>query len=355
MASGFGGHRFRLVAVVAAACAFAAGAMLAAQPAAPTEHETFAAPALDGLPVDACLTKEGGCGLLSANAFCHSQGYEHATAWSSAPAAQTLIAGSGLICQTGPTLRCNSLRNVACTRPVPPPGSRTYAIPLANGAPVALCRTSSDDCGKAAADQFCRRQDFERASWWSWTNYKETWNIATGERCTASADRRCEGLRKVVCSGGVASRFKDVGGNHALPRLKSRIAAPVPVRIEDSSRAAGLPAGLTTTAWMGGSLEQMRQALPAERYGHLFADLAMAIAPYSRAARLPGVELPARFMGAAGAEPDRQAYDRFALADGPASVEAVAAQLRQLDTRLLTDNRVALLHELVAVFHKYQP
>ncbi|MBW8755421.1 MAG: hypothetical protein JF595_15005 [Sphingomonadales bacterium] len=359
MASSPFGLRFRFLAVILAALAFAVGTMLPAQSADPTERETFAAPAVNDVPFGSCLTGEGGCGLLAANEFCRTQGYDHAAGWSAAPSARAWLAGSRLICETrtgtGTGARCASLRNVTCARAPAPAGSRTYAVPMANDAPVDRCRVTDGDCGKASADQFCRTQDFEQATSWTWTTYPETWNVGSREFCKASANRRCEGLRNVVCSGGVASRFKVPGGTYALPRLNSQLITPAPNRVEDVQRLGAPPLGLTTTAWVGGSLGQMRQILPAERYGQLFADVATAIAPYSRIARLnDGVELPAAFKVSATTAPDWNAYNRFALADGPASVEAVARHLAQLDRMLLTGDRVALLQELVAIFHKYQ-
>ena len=356
MASGPIGLRFRLVAFVAAAFAFAAGAMLPAQSTDPAERETFEAPVVNGLPLDACRTSGGGCGQPTADAFCRAEGYEKAGVWSVALAARTWSAGSGLICKTDAGTRCTSLRNVTCVRPAAPAGSRTYAVPMANDAPIDRCRLSGNDCGKAAADQFCRTQDFAQATSWAAATYRQTWNIVSGEFCNASAARPCEGLRNVVCSGGAASRFKVPSGTYALPTLSSPINTAAPGRLEAAPGLGAPPLGIAATAWIGGSLEQMRQNLTAERYARLFADVAMAIAPYSRIARLQdGVELPASIGRSAAAAADWNAYLRFGLADGPASAKAVAVQLSQLDRLLLTGDRVALSQELVAIFSKHQP
>jgi hypothetical protein len=257
----------------------------------------------------------------------------------------------GAICETGPGRQCRSLRNVTCSRPPAPEGSRTFAVPIFNDAPVDRCRVSASDCGgKTAADQFCQTQDFAEASSWTTAVYKQTWNIGSREHCRQSAERRCEGLANVVCSGGLASRLKGPVGTSALPRLGSQLNPTGPGRLEDAPGLPAAAAGPGFTSWTGEALEQRRQTLSPEQYGRLFADIAMAIAPYSRIARLSeGLELPGL---PKGVEPNWDAYYRIGLAGGPTSARAVGAHLSRLDKLLLTGDRTALARALIAIFNK---
>jgi len=42
-------------------------------------------------------------------------------------------------------------------------GSRTFFTPKLDGQPVAFCLTGTGGCGKAAADNFCRKSGFDTA------------------------------------------------------------------------------------------------------------------------------------------------------------------------------------------------
>jgi hypothetical protein len=50
-----------------------------------------------------------------------------------------------------------------CTATTAEAANRTFFAPKLDGQPVAFCLTASGGCGKAAADNFCRKSGFDTA------------------------------------------------------------------------------------------------------------------------------------------------------------------------------------------------
>jgi hypothetical protein len=77
------------------------------------------------------------------------------------------------------------------------PRAKSFPEPQMNGAAVDWCQSWATNCGQAGADQFCRMQGFERASFWTEVLVDRTFVIGSNQFC--QGQRACGALRKVVC------------------------------------------------------------------------------------------------------------------------------------------------------------
>ena len=80
------------------------------------------------------------------------------------------------------------------------PPTRTFAQPRLGGYRLDWCRLWGRQCGRPAADAFCRRQGFARASQFAIAHdighRTPTQIIGSGQVC----DRRlCDGFNRIVC------------------------------------------------------------------------------------------------------------------------------------------------------------
>ncbi|KQY29346.1 hypothetical protein ASD38_08295 [Caulobacter sp. Root487D2Y] len=190
----------------------------------------------DDVSLDFCREFGTNCGQAAANAFCRAHDELVATAFE--PASRigvTAVIADGRIC--GPT--CDGFRSIECGKaagpgsvftprpplsvtpsatpspspaPAPPPPTthvpvaqmtgviyRNPEITAATGetAPLDWCRDYGSECGKPAADAFCRAQGHARADHIQpRPDIGRTVIIATGAIC---ADPTCDGFRLVEC------------------------------------------------------------------------------------------------------------------------------------------------------------
>ena len=84
----------------------------------------------------------------------------------------------------------------------PEPGIRTssrttrFDKPMLSGRPLDHCLSYAAHCDKPAADEFCRRNGFQKASGWNVAPVAQT-NIPSGQKCDAPS--RCDAFINVVC------------------------------------------------------------------------------------------------------------------------------------------------------------
>lgn len=71
---------------------------------------------------------------------------------------------------------------------------RSYSAPVVNGSRLDACLTG--DCGKPAADTFCRGQGFEIAILFQRQAATDTKRLGSGEFCAGAA---CTGFRQIKC------------------------------------------------------------------------------------------------------------------------------------------------------------
>jgi hypothetical protein len=79
---------------------------------------------------------------------------------------------------------------------IPPGSSTTFNNPMLNGRPLDHCLSYAAHCDKPAADEFCRRNGFQKASGWNVAPVAQT-NIPSGQKCDAPS--RCDAFISVVC------------------------------------------------------------------------------------------------------------------------------------------------------------
>ena len=73
---------------------------------------------------------------------------------------------------------------------------RSYFTPSIDGLRVDSCLTSTGDCGKPAADSFCKVQGYESALIFQRESAVYTKRLGTGELCTSS---ECASFRQIKC------------------------------------------------------------------------------------------------------------------------------------------------------------
>ncbi len=97
-------------------------------------------------------------------------------------------------------IRRNRLNVCRSGGPPPFPVTRTFFAPKIGGVRLDWCRRWAAECGRPAADAFCRRRGYRRAVSFSfardigrWTN---TRIISTGQICHGNF---CDGFRRITC------------------------------------------------------------------------------------------------------------------------------------------------------------
>jgi hypothetical protein len=75
------------------------------------------------------------------------------------------------------------------------PGRR-FDNPMLSGRPLDHCLSYAANCDKPAADEFCRRNGFQKASGWNVAPVAKT-NIPSGQKCDAPS--RCDAFISIVC------------------------------------------------------------------------------------------------------------------------------------------------------------
>lgn len=78
----------------------------------------------------------------------------------------------------------------------PPPATQTFVRPKLNGYWVDRCLSWGAQCNQPAADEFCRRKGYARASDFSWAGMSPTRILSSGQVCNLPI---CGGFTQVVC------------------------------------------------------------------------------------------------------------------------------------------------------------
>jgi hypothetical protein len=73
---------------------------------------------------------------------------------------------------------------------------RSYFAPAVDGNRLDACLTGVGDCGKPAADAFCKGQGFETAILFQRQAATDTKRLGSGESCSGAA---CTGFRQIKC------------------------------------------------------------------------------------------------------------------------------------------------------------
>ncbi len=99
----------------------------------------------------------------------------------------------------------DSIKLVSGAGPFPArTASRTFWYPRYGGYRLDWCREWASNCGKPAADEFCRRKGFARAKVWKMDpdigDRTPTRIITSGEICSSGS---CDGFKYITCVGSV--------------------------------------------------------------------------------------------------------------------------------------------------------
>ncbi|MFP4004878.1 MAG: hypothetical protein ACLFV8_13975, partial [Alphaproteobacteria bacterium] len=90
-----------------------------------------------------------------------------------------------------------------------PPGDRTYHYPKLGGIAMDWCRRWARECGQPAADEFCRREGYRRAGYWSKNNHWTNQYICPGNVCKTRIimnysqvchGKDCRGMTRIICT-----------------------------------------------------------------------------------------------------------------------------------------------------------
>ncbi|MEZ5926640.1 MAG: hypothetical protein R3D57_19905 [Hyphomicrobiaceae bacterium] len=172
----------------------AALVLIAGVTAAGAEQRTFNSPMHPGgNRLDWCLDWATGCGKPAADRYCQAVGYSHATSFGQAAnVPPTRLIGTGAVCDQA---ECDSFSFLTCTRPDP---QTTYNNPQQGGYRLDWCLSWATDCGKPAADAFCRAQGHQSAAAFQKApNVPPTRLISTGAVCDQPG---CDSFAKIVCN-----------------------------------------------------------------------------------------------------------------------------------------------------------
>ncbi len=161
-----------------------------------SETVRFHNPQVSGIPLDWCLTWATNCGQPAADYFCRWKGFERASGFAEAvDIGYTKILKTGQICRAS---FCDGFAYIDCVRGQAT--TRQFNYPTVHGYRLDWCRRWATDCGKGAADAFCRLQGFSSAQSWAIDpdigNRSPTFVIETGQICNQNF---CDGFRYIVC------------------------------------------------------------------------------------------------------------------------------------------------------------
>jgi len=171
----------------------------AAAASATAATRTFDNPTYKGNRLDWCLNWAKGCGKAAADAYCKYRGYQKARRFSQASDIgkrhPTRLIGTGAVCDQR---FCDGFRRIICFKPTPT--IKTFRRPKWRGNRLDWCLHWARDCGKPAANAYCRKRGFDAA-----VGFRKASNIGdrhptrlitSGAVCDGPG---CDGFRFIRC------------------------------------------------------------------------------------------------------------------------------------------------------------
>lgn len=169
----------------------AAAAFSASRPVSAAEAR-YNNPKVKGYALDYCQRWGQNCGRPAADAYCRSKGYRGALRYrvkQNAP--PTRVISSGQVCKAP---GCDRIDWVACD------ADGVFKNPKVKSYALDLCLRWGKDCGKPAADAFCRSREYgESVDFAVRSNYPPTRVIGTDQICNQPY---CDRIVLVTCKGG---------------------------------------------------------------------------------------------------------------------------------------------------------
>ena len=171
----------------------------------PAQAQIFNNPRVNGYAVDRCLYSGQQCDRPAADEFCRRNGFQRARNFRWAFMAPTRILATGQICNVPGRGGCGGFTFIECQGPGQTGtmrGDRTFNNPRIGGYAVDRCLYYGQQCNQPAADEFCRRNGFQRARNFRWAFMAPTRILATGQICNVPGRGGCGGFTQVTCTGG---------------------------------------------------------------------------------------------------------------------------------------------------------
>jgi hypothetical protein len=180
----------RAVAVAAVLSALCAGIAAA-------QDKTYNKPRFQDQRLDWCMQWGVNCGRPVADAFCQRRRFTNARVFRAevvGGSEPTRLFGTGQVCNAS---FCTSFAYITCENPIP--SDRIFTNPVWQGQRLDVCLQWATNCGKPAADAFCRAKGFTE-SFASFPDaqpgYAPTRVISSGRVCSGPA---CTGFQQVIC------------------------------------------------------------------------------------------------------------------------------------------------------------
>jgi len=171
------------------------------------QTQMFNNPRVNGYAVDRCLYSGQQCNQPAADEFCRRNGFQRARRFAWDFMAPTLILATGQICKVPGRGGCGGFTFIECQARGQGGGGfghgeRTFNNPRMNGYAVDRCLYYGQQCNQPAADEFCRRNGFQRARNFAWAFMAPTRILATGQICNVPGRGGCGGFTRITCVGG---------------------------------------------------------------------------------------------------------------------------------------------------------
>jgi hypothetical protein len=179
----------------------AAMAIVGSTGLASAEQKVFDSPRYKSLALDWCKGWAADCGKPAADAWCVKQGYETASGFSRWDdlGEPTRIISNNQICDQPD---CDSFTKITCQKAdvyddEDDADIVKYNKPMAGGRRLDWCLSWATDCGKPAADFYCKSKGHDKAiSFKIASDIGKTRILKTNEKCTQPD---CDGFKSITC------------------------------------------------------------------------------------------------------------------------------------------------------------
>lgn len=162
------------------------------------EDKTYNKPRYMDTRLDWCLTWGSNCGRPPALEFCNRRRYTDVVVFRAEKVGRsepTRLIGSNQTCSGNDF--CTAFAYITCTGPIP--AERVFANPVWKDRRLDVCLRWAADCGKPAADAFCRAKGYSDALHAvpdANPGYSQTRVISSDQICDKPF---CAGFQQIIC------------------------------------------------------------------------------------------------------------------------------------------------------------
>lgn len=158
---------------------------------------TYWNPTYYGLKVDWCKDFEKDCGRPAADLFCKKKGFSASSSYSKdISVSKTLTVGNHAVCEKA-YHQCDSFNSISCKRT-----SCRFNYPQYRSQPLDWCKRFARECGRPAADEFCKKNGYSFAKYYFKARYTGTGETLTiGDHAECDPDHhRCDTFAYITCA-----------------------------------------------------------------------------------------------------------------------------------------------------------